>query len=121
MADLSGRFLFRACYDYAPWDPYRQGIHRLVLDQSLFIIENYGFSNFHRLAGAGRNPELLDELHSESLKKRCGCAMHFRSISPGHYVGSVEPGKNCLIPRDGKLTYLVSEEPIKTPGLVDRI
>ena len=35
--------------------------------------------------------------------------MHFRCVEPGSYLGELEPGQNCLIPRDGKLTYLVSE------------
>lgn len=113
-------FYSEQCYDYAPWDPYRQGIHRLVLDQNLFVMENFAFDNPRRLAGAGCNPELLDDLHSESLKRRCGCAMHFRSISPGHYVGNVEPGKSCLIPRDGKLTYLVSEVEVNQTSWISR-
>ena len=27
----------------------------------------------------------------------------------GHYIGMVEPGKSCLVPRNGMMTYLVSE------------
>jgi len=46
--------------------------------------------------------------------------MHFRSISPGHYVGNVEPGKSCLIPRDGKLTYLVSEVEVNQTSWISR-
>ena len=109
-------------YDYAPWDPYRQGIHRLTIseDKKFFVIENYGFSNMERLAGAGRNPELLSSLDQTSLKKRCGCAMHFRETSTGCYTGTVEPGKNCLVPRDGQLTYLVSEVKVDRDSWVSR-
>lgn len=35
--------------------------------------------------------------------------MHFKTQADSKYIGSVEPGKKCMIPRDGQLTYLVSE------------
>jgi CpeT protein len=107
-------------YDYSPWDPYRQGIHRLSYNNDIFIVENFGFSNKERLAGSGRQPELLDSLEIDSLEKRCGCAMHFKETSTGHYVGSVEPGKECLVPRDGKLTYLVSEVEVNKESWISR-
>ena len=36
-------FYSEQCYDYAPWEPYRQGLHRLKKKDDLFIMENYGF------------------------------------------------------------------------------
>ena len=99
-------------YDYAPWSPYRQGVHKLIAhkeNSNTFIMENFGYADPMRLAGAGRNPELLASLKKENLKARCGCAMHFKTKKDREYIGSVEPGKKCMIPRDGQLTYLVSE------------
>ena len=99
-------------YDYAPWSPYRQGVHKLIAhkeNSDTFIMENFGYAEPMRLAGAGRNPELLASLKKENLKARCGCAMHFKTKKNREYIGSVEPGKKCMIPRDGQLTYLVSE------------
>ena len=99
-------------YDYAPWSPYRQGVHKLIAhkeNSNTFIMENFGYAEPMRLAGAGRNPELLASLKKENLKARCGCAMHFKTKKDREYIGSVEPGKKCMIPRDGQLTYLVSE------------
>ena len=99
-------------YDYAPWSPYRQGVHKLIAhkeNSNTFIMENFGYADPMRLAGAGRNPELLASLKKENLKARCGCAMHFKTKKNREYIGSVEPGKKCMIPRDGQLTYLVSE------------
>ena len=107
-------------YDYSPWEPYRQGIHRLTYNEDTFIVENFGFSNKERLAGSGRNPELLESLDRNSLQKRCGCSMHFKETRIGHYVGNVEPGKDCLVPRDGKLTYLVSEVEVNEQSWVSR-
>ena len=110
-------------YDYAPWSPYRQGIHRLIThkkESDVFIMENFGFANPERLAGAGRNPELLQSMKKDSLESRCGCAMHFKTKKNGHYIGSVEPGNKCIIPRDGQLTYLVSEVEVTEESWVSR-
>ena len=113
-------FYSEQCYDYAPWDPYRQGIHKLTAKDDLFIVSNYGLSNSKRLAGAGRTPDLLKSLSKESLTERCGCAMHFKKKTTGHYLGMVEPGKKCLVPRDGKLTYLVSEVEVDQENWISR-
>lgn len=113
-------FYSEQCYDYAPWDPYRQGIHKLTAKDDLFIVSNYGLSNSKRLAGAGRTPDLLKSLSKESLTERCGCAMHFKKKTTGHYLGMVEPGKKCLVPRDGKLTYLVSEVEVDRENWISR-
>ena len=46
--------------------------------------------------------------------------MHFREIDAGHYLGEVEPGKKCLVPRDGRLTYLVSEVDVNATDWISR-
>ena len=46
--------------------------------------------------------------------------MHFRENLPGNYIGKVEPGKNCLVPRDGKITYLVSEVEVNKNQWISR-
>ncbi|BEV36092.1 chromophore lyase CpcT/CpeT [Synechococcus sp. M16CYN] len=107
-------------YNYAPWQPYRQGIHRLEVKEKIYILNNYGFADKERIAGAGRNPELLQYLNINSLSCRFGCAMHFREKTSGCYIGSVEPGKKCLIPRDGYLTYLVSEVQVDQDNWISR-
>ena len=113
-------FYSEQCYDYAPWNPYRQGIHRVAFDAGVFKVENFGYDSFDRLAGAGRHPELLESIKSNHLEPRCGCSMHFTLVSDGHYRGMVEPGKKCLVPRDGKLTYLVSEVEVNQTDWVSR-
>ena len=59
-------FYSEQCYDYAPWDPYRQGIHRLTTHEDTFVVENYGFTNPRRLAGAGRDPQIMNAIDSVS-------------------------------------------------------
>ena len=96
-------------YDHDPWRPYRQGVHRLSQCDDVHVVENFGLEQPELAAGAGLHPELLLTIDANSLIQRCGCAMHFRCVGPGSYLGELEPGHNCLIPRDGRLTYLVSE------------
>ena len=62
----------------------------------------------------------MNAIDSTTLKERCGCAMHFHRKEKGHYIGKVEPGKNCLVPRDGKLTYLVSEVEVDQENWISR-
>lgn len=102
-------FYSEQSYDHDPWRPYRQGVHRLVSSEQIQVVENYGFDTPIRLAGGGFTPELLKIIRTDRLKQRCGCSMHFRETKPGSFSGELEPGQNCLVPRDGKLTYLVSE------------
>jgi len=114
-------FYSEQSYDHDPWRPYRQGVHRLLpMQNDVFIVENYGYTDAIRLAGSGLRPELLNSLKPESLKPRCGCGMHFREVEPGRYLGEVEPGKNCLVPRDGQLTYLVSEVDVNATDWISR-
>lgn len=113
-------FYSEQSYDYDPWRPYRQGIHRLKEHKGIFIVDNYGFECPERLAGAGHHPELLKGLKPETLSQRSGCAMHFVEFSQGHYKGEVEPGEQCFVPRDGKITYLVSEVEVNNTSWISR-
>jgi len=102
-------FYSEQCYDFDPWRPYRQGIHHLSVRKDHFLMLNFGLRNSLRCAGAGARPELLKGLQREDLIPRQGCAMEFRPGKDRSYTGEVEPGCRCLVPRDGQLTYLVSE------------
>lgn len=113
-------FYSEQIYEFAPWEPYRQGVHSLEISDDIFIVNNYGFDNAQRIAGAGKNPDLLKHLNKDTLTQRCGCSMHFRENFPGNYIGKVEPGKKCLVPRDGKITYLVSEVEVNKHQWISR-
>ena len=107
---LDGPWIYsEQSYEYQPWSPYRQGIHQISIIKDLIIVENYALNKPERIAGSGFKPELLREIKKHGLKKREGCAMHFKERTPGSYYGNVEPGKKCLVNRDGYTTYLVSE------------
>jgi CpeT protein len=100
-------------YDYDLWSPYRQGVHRFVDRGDHIYVENFSLKNPIWFAGAGRERSILQTITHEALEPRCGCCMEFRrSVTESgetRFIGNVEPGKQCIIPKEGKLTYLVSE------------
>ena len=102
-------FYSEQSYDYAPWSPYRQGLHQLSKKNKIFILHNYALKNAEKFAGSGSHPELLSTLNINEARERVGCAMIFQEVSTGNYKGQVEPGASCLIPRGGKMTYLQSQ------------
>ncbi|NEP16596.1 MAG: chorismate-binding protein [Leptolyngbya sp. SIO4C1] len=100
-------FYSEQAYDYDLWRPYRQGIHQLIDRGDHIYIENYGLQDALMYAGAGHNQSILRSIPSDRTVRRDGCAMVFRREG-SKFIGSVEPGNACLIPRDGRLTYLTS-------------
>ena len=96
-------------YDYDLWSPYRQGVHRLVEREDGIYIENYGIEDGLLYAGAAREIDILQTITRDCCReRRYGCSMIFKRDG-NLFRGSVEPGNKCLIPREGRQTYLVSE------------
>ncbi|WP_013324025.1 chromophore lyase CpcT/CpeT [Gloeothece verrucosa] len=100
-------FYSEQTYDYDLWSPYRQGIHRLVEQKEQIYIENYGLKDAYLYAGSGHNREILATLKPHCIERRYNCSMVFRQQG-NLWRGNVE-GNQCLIERNGKQTYLVSE------------
>lgn len=101
-------FYSEQVYDYDLWTPYRQGVHRLVDQGDQVYIENYGLADAIVYAGASREPSILKTITHDCLTRRHHCSMVFRR-EHDKFIGSVEPGNQCIIPKNGCLTYLVSE------------
>ncbi len=101
-------------YDYDLWTPYRQGVHRFCLRDGEIFVENFGLIEPMLYAGSGRERSILETITPEAIQPRCGCGMVFRREAD-RFVGQVEPGKKCIIPKEGQITYLVSEVEI-TPA-----
>ncbi|WP_320668255.1 chromophore lyase CpcT/CpeT [Prochlorococcus sp. MIT 1307] len=101
-------FYSEQSYDYAPWSPYRQGIHQILSIDNIFIVENYSLNSPEKFAGSGFMPDLLKDIRENSFRKRDGCAMHFTQVSSDIYLGKVEPGQRCLIQKGDRMSYLVS-------------
>lgn len=113
-------FYSEQTYDYDLWTPYRQGVHKLVAqdDHSIYI-ENYGLDDPVLYAGASRDADIMGTITHDALVRRCHCAMIFRKEGD-RFIGEVEPGRKCLIPRNGKTTYLVSEVELTETTWVSR-
>ena len=96
-------------YNHDPWSPYRQAVIKICIKEDNLILENYQLKNLDRIAGAGEKRELLFEIDKEKLNFRKGCSMHFKELKLGNYLGRIEPGKNCINEREGKISYVESE------------
>jgi CpeT protein len=101
-------FYSEQVYDYDLWNPYRQGVHRLVDRGDDIYIENYSLRDAIVYAGAARERSILKTITPECLERRYRCSMVFKRDGD-RFFGAVEEGNGCLIPRQGLMTYLVSE------------
>jgi CpeT protein len=106
-------------YDYDRWTPYRQGVHRFGIQDGEIFVENFGLIEPMLYAGSGRERSILTTITPQAIQPRCGCGMVFRREG-AQFIGQVEPGKKCLIPKEGKTTYLVSEVAITDTTWVSR-
>jgi CpeT protein len=94
-------------YDYDLWQPYRQGVHRLVDWGDQIYIENYSLKNAIFYAGAARDLNILKTITPDCIERRDGCSMIFERDGK-RFQGRVEPGNRCLIKKKGCQTYLDS-------------
>ena len=101
-------FYSEQVYDYDLWSPYRQGVHRLVARGEDTYIENYSLKDAMLYAGAAREPEILKTITHDCLERRCNCSMIFHREGK-MFRGRVEPGNQCLVERNGAMTYLISD------------
>ena len=102
----SPSFYSEQSFAHSPWHPYRQGVHKVIQDRDLFIVENYALHDAERFAGGCFRPDLLDQLNEKKIIRRQGCSMHFIETGLGIYKGKVEPGNKCIINQGGKSSYL---------------
>ena len=106
---LSGvSFYVEQAYDYILNSPYRVRVLNLMEANSRIEIENYTIKEEKQFYGASREPQRLQSLSSDRLEKLPGCNMVVEWT--GHsFKGKVEPGKGCMVVRQGRNTYLDSE------------
>lgn len=106
---LNGVSLFlEQAYDYLLNKPYRLRVLKLVEQNGKIAIENYLVRDEQQFYGAARHPERLKDLKADQLELMSGCTSYAEWT--GHsFKGQVEPGKGCIIVRDGKTTYLDNE------------
>ncbi|MBP0000356.1 MAG: chromophore lyase CpcT/CpeT [Cyanobacteria bacterium SID2] len=98
-------------YEYALNRPYRTRVLHLESvgegSDAQIVVANYAIDNGEEFFGASREPQRLQTLSCDRLKRLSGC--NFLVDWTGHsFKGTVEPGKGCLVERNGKTTYLDS-------------
>lgn len=100
-------FYLEQAYEYALMRPYRTRVLSLKEDGDRLYIENYAIDNAEELFGASREPHRLTSLTSDRLTRLPGCNFIVERSDRG-FRGTVEPGKGCIVERNGKTTYLES-------------
>ena len=101
-------FYLEQAYDYKLKFPYRARAMKFLAATDHIIIENYTLKEPEPFYGASRDQETLRRLTASHLQKMEGCSMVVRWT--GHsFKGQVEPGKACMVNRNGQTTYLDSE------------
>lgn len=115
---LSGSCLYlEQAYDYMLSQPYRVRVLHFLPQEDYILLENYSFTEPEAVTGAARDPEKLATLSADQLEKMPGCDMTVRWT--GHsFIGKVVPGKNCIVVRKGKTSYLDNEFEITDDKLV---
>ncbi|NES03396.1 MAG: chorismate-binding protein [Okeania sp. SIO2F4] len=105
---LNGLSLYlEQAYDITLNKPYRVRILKLVPSEDHIDIENYAIDQEEEFYGGSRNPQCLETLKTEQIKKLPGCTF-ITKWTGNSFRGEVEPGKGCTVVRKGKTTYLKS-------------
>jgi hypothetical protein len=106
---LSGVSLFlEQAYDYMLTRPYRLRVMKLTPTAENIVIEHYTLKEEQKFYGASREVERLKSITTDDLEKMPGCNM-IVEWTGNSFKGRVEPGKGCIVIRDGKKTYLDNE------------
>ncbi|MFB8788087.1 MAG: chromophore lyase CpcT/CpeT, partial [Potamolinea sp.] len=100
-------------------DPYRLRVLKLFESGGHIQIENYIVKDEKAFYGASRNLNLLQSLKADQLEKLPGCNMIVEWTGSG-FQGQVEPGKACMVFRNGKQTYLDSSFEIDEDKFISR-
>lgn len=117
---LDGVSLFvEQAYDYMLNNPYRLRVLKLIEAGDHIEIENYTLKEENPFHGASRNIERLQSLTAEQLEKLPGCNMIVKWTGQS-FQGEVEPGKACMVFRNGKDTYLDSTFEIDQDKFISR-
>lgn len=112
-------FFVEQAYDYMLHDPYRLRVLKLFESGGHIQIENYIVKDEKAFYGASRNLNLLQSLQADQLEKLPGCNMIVEWTGSG-FQGQVEPGKACMVFRNGKQTYLDSSFEIDEEKFISR-
>ncbi len=97
--------------------PYRQRMYQLFRqDDSTLVSKVYELNAPLRFAGAWKNTALLQQLTTDSLQARQGCAIYLHRDTNGRFSGST-PGNECLSSLRGA-AYATSEVVIEKNQMI---
>jgi hypothetical protein len=106
LEQLSGNCLFlEQAYDFMLDRPYRTRVLKFIVVDDRIILENYNLKEAEKFAGGSRNLEILKTVTDADLEKMPGCDM-FVDWTGHSFRGTIQPGKNCIVVRNNKTTYL---------------
>jgi hypothetical protein len=103
---LGGISLFlEQAYDFMLNVPYRLRAFKLTALDDRIELENYKIIEAEKFFGASRQPERLKTLTVADLEPLPGCGMIVEWTGKS-FKGTVKPGKQCIVLRKDKQTYL---------------
>lgn len=103
---LGGTSLFlEQAYDFMLNVPYRLRVFKLTVVEDHIELENYKVKDAEKFYGASRDPERLKTLTAEQIEKMNGCDMVVEWTGTS-FKGAIKPGKQCIVIRKDKETYL---------------
>lgn len=103
---LEGTSLFlEQAYDFMLNTPYRLRVLKFAIVGDRIELENYKVKDEEEFFGASRDLNRLQKLTSDRIEKMEGCDM-FVDWTGSSFKGYIKPGKNCIVVRNEKTTYL---------------
>ena len=115
---LSGTSLFlEQAYDFMLDKPYRLRVFTLKVVEEHIEIKHYKLKDEEKFYGAARHPNKLEKLTVEELELLPGCDM-IVEWTGNSFQGKIEPGKACIVERQGKTTYLDNSFEIEEGKLI---
>ncbi|WP_013325014.1 chromophore lyase CpcT/CpeT [Gloeothece verrucosa] len=92
-------------YDFMLNVPYRLRVLKFTVVDDVIELENYKVKEQEQYFGAARDLERLKNLTVDDLEKLPGCDMTVEWTG-NSFKGTIKPGKQCIVVRNNKETYL---------------
>jgi hypothetical protein len=110
-------FFLEQAYDFMRNTPYRVRVFTLNIVNDQIELENYKVKEEEKFFGAARDLDKLRSLEVGHLEPLSGCGMDVR-WEDNCFKGKVKPGKNCIVIRKGKESYLDNSFEIRRDNLI---
>ena len=98
-------FFLEQAYDFMLNSPYRLRVVSLSIIGDRIKLKNFKLREEEQFYGASRDRQRLEQLTPDNLEEMGGCDMDVIWTGKS-FQGAIEPGKNCLVVRKGRTTYL---------------